>query len=233
MGSPMIPDALIQAWPAFRLSLELATAASGFVVLLGVPLAWLLATRRFPGRRALEAAFLLPLALPPTVLGYYLLLLLGSGGPLARATGLQWAFSFPGLVVGAVLFSLPLSLSTFREVFLRLDPDLLDTARTLGARPLARFRRVVLPLAWPGLLSGAVLAFAHTLGEFGVVLMIGGSIPGRTQVASIYLYDLVQALEFGAAGVVAGTLLAVAFVTVFALRILEERWRSASPSRTR
>lgn len=216
----------MRAWPAFRITLQLAAVTTGILLLVGVPLAWLLARREFFGKRLLEAVILLPLALPPTVLGYYLLLALGQHGPLAQTLGITWAFRFEGLVVGGVLFSTPIVLSVYRESFRGLDSDLLQTARTLGAGRLRLWREVILPLSWPGLLSGSLLAFSRTIGEFGVVLMIGGAIPGRTQVVSIYIFDLVQALQLAEAGVVATALLVLALLLVYAIRWVEGRWRS-------
>ena len=211
---------------ALLLTLQVAALATLILLVLGTPLAWLMAFRQFRWKWALEAVFMLPVTLPPTVLGYYLLLLLGRGGPLYRVTGLEWAFRLEGLVVASVLFSLPFALNTYREAFLALDPDLVQTARTLGASRLKVWREVVLPLTWPGLLSGSLLAFAHTIGEFGVVLMVGGNIPGKTQTVSIYLYDLVQALQFQRANQVAGLLLALSLAMLGATRLVETRWRA-------
>jgi molybdate transport system permease protein len=216
----------VRAWPAFRITLQLAAVTTGIFLFLGVPLAWLLARREFFGKRLIEAIILLPLALPPTVLGYYLLLVLGQHAPLAQILGITWAFRFEGLVVGSVLFSTPVVLMVYRETFRGLDSDLLQTARTLGAGRLRLWREVILPLSWPGLLSGSLLAFSRTIGEFGVVLMIGGAIPGRTQVVSIYLFDLVQALQLAEAGVVATALLVLALLLVYSIRWIEGRWRS-------
>lgn len=218
-------------WTALRLSLEVALFASFLLLLVGVPLAWLLAFRHFPGKPILEAIFLLPLVLPPTVLGFYVLLFLGPEGPWFRITGLSWAFRFEGLVFASVLFSLPFALTAYREAFLALDPNLLDVARTLGSPWWKVWSKVVLPLVWPGLLSGTLLAFAHTLGEFGVVLMVGGSIPGKTQMVSIYIYDLVQALRFGEAARASLFLLGLSLVILVLVRLLEAKgraWRSTT-----
>ncbi len=215
--------------PALLLSLKLALASAGLLLLTGTPLAYLLG-RPFPGRRFLESVLLLPLALPPTVLGFYLLVGLGPEGPLARTLGISLAFSFPGMVIGATLFSFPFAFTAYREAFRALDPELLATARTLGAGPGRRFFRIVLPLVWPGLLSGTLLGFAHALGEFGVVLMVGGNIPGKTQVASTYIYDLVEGLDFAAAGRASLALLLIAFALIFTVRSLEERWKLSTAS---
>lgn len=208
-------------------SLALATTSASLLLLLGPPLAYL-NRRAYPGRTLVEALLLTPLALPPTVLGFYLLLLLAPDGPLARIAGVSLAFTFPGMAVGAALFSLPFAYTAYREAFLALDEDLIDTARTLGASRWRRLREVVLPLVWPGLASGTLLAFAHALGEFGVVLMVGGNIPGKTQVASTYIYDLVESLEFSKAHRASLTMLFLALSLVYLARRLEERWRSAT-----
>ena len=220
--------------PPLILSLQLAALSSVILLLLGAPVAWALARRRFLGRRLLETVLLLPLTLPPTVLGFYLLLLLGQRGPLSSTFGTVWAFRFEGLLIGSILFSLPFALTAYREAFRALDEELLEVARAYGANAFETWRYVILPLTWPGLFSGTLLAFAHTLGEFGVVLMIGGSIPGQTQVISIYIYDLVQALKFDEANRVAMILLVASFVLLYLARTLEERWRQmAYPDRSR
>ncbi|WP_243090750.1 molybdate ABC transporter permease subunit [Thermus neutrinimicus] len=211
---------------ALSLSLQVALVASLILLLLGIPLAWTLAFRRFPGKAILEAIFLLPLVLPPTVLGFYVLLFLGPEGPWHKVTGLSWAFRFEGLVFASVLFSLPFALTAYREAFLALDRNLLEVARTLGAPKPKVWAKVVLPLVWPGLLSGTLLAFAHTLGEFGVVLMVGGSIPGKTQMVSIYIYDLVQALRFEEASKAALVLLFLSLAFLVAARTLEAKGRA-------
>lgn len=213
-------------WIALRLSLEVALLASFLLLLVGVPLAWLLAFRRFPGKSILEAIFLLPLVLPPTVLGFYVLLFLGPEGPWVRITGLSWAFRFEGLVFASVLFSLPFALTAYREAFLALDRNLLEVARTLGSPWWKVWSKVVFPLVWPGLLSGTLLAFAHTLGEFGVVLMVGGSIPGKTQMVSIYIYDLVQALRFEEAARASLVLLGLSLALLVLVRLLEAKGRA-------
>lgn len=218
-----------ETWTVLALSLKLALLTALLLLPLAGSLAWLTARRTFVGKTLFEAMLLLPLTLPPTVLGYYLLLLLGKGGPLARL-GLELAFTFPGILLASVLFNLPLAFNTYREAFRTLDPTLLETARTLGAGPLKVWRAVILPLTWPGLLSGTLLAFAHTLGEFGVVLMVGGSIPGETKVASIYLFELTQALRLEEADRLAGLLLALGFGSALALKVLERRWKSGTAS---
>lgn len=210
---------------AFALSIQLALLSCLILLVIGVPLAWALARKKFTGRRVLEAVFLLPLTLPPTVLGFYLLMFLGQNGPLATGLGISWAFKFEGLLLGSVLFSLPFALTSFREAFRAIDTEFLEVARSYGANWQQTWRYVILPLSWPGIFSGSLLAFAHTLGEFGVVLMIGGSIPGQTQTISIYLYDLAQSLKFDEANRLAAILLVTSFVILFVARMLEERWR--------
>lgn len=220
-------------WEALKLTLEVSLVTTLILLVMGIPLAWLLAHKRFWGKRFLESLVLLPLTLPPTVLGFYLLLLLGQNGPIAHTFGFSWAFRFEGLVVGSVLFSLPFALNGYREAFRNLELDLIQTARTLGAGWRRIWLEIILPITWPGILSGTILAFAHTVGEFGVVLMVGGSIPGKTQMASIYIYDQVQALHFDRAGQTAGILLVISFTLVYTVRILEDEWRSRTPSSTR
>jgi molybdate transport system permease protein len=210
---------------AFVLSIQLALLSCLILLVIGIPLAWALARKKFAGRRVLEAVFLLPLTLPPTVLGFYLLMFLGQNGPLARGFGITWAFRFEGLLLGSVLFSLPFALTSFREAFRAIDTEFLEVARCYGASWQQTWWFVILPLSWPGIFSGSLLAFAHTVGEFGVVLMLGGSIPGETQTISIYLYDLSQSLKFDEANRLAAILLVTSFVILFVARTLEERWR--------
>ena len=190
-------------FPALLLSLRLALASTAVLALLGLPLAHWLAFSKWRGMPAVEALVALPIVLPPTVLGFYVLLALGPSSPLGRVLdhtwGLRLAFSFPGLLIASVLYSLPFAVQPFAAGFASVPPRLLEAAATLGSGPFTRFRKVLLPLAWPGVLTGLVLSFAHTLGEFGVVLMVGGNIPGATRTVSIAIYDHVQALEYGAA----------------------------------
>ena len=208
------------------LTLRLALLVSLVLLLIAAPLAWVLARYEFWGKRALETILLMPLVLPPTVLGFYLLLLLGRGGPVAEWTGFNLAFTFWGILIGSVILNLPLALSNYREAFRTIDPDLIATARTLGAGRGRVLREIVLPLAAPGLLSGTLLVFSHVLGEFGVVLMIGGSLPGETLTLSIYIFQLTEALRIGEAHQVALVLIGLAFGLLFAIRSLEARWKS-------
>ncbi|CAN5800089.1 molybdate ABC transporter permease subunit [soil metagenome] len=210
------------------LTLKLAFWTSVCLALLGVPLAWMITRHSFWGKRVVETLLLLPLVLPPTVLGFYLLLLFGDNGPVVQYVGLRWAFRFEGILVGSLLFNLPFALAAYRETFRGLNEDLLQTARTLGASRPRIWREIVLPLSWPGLMAGTLLVFAHTLGEFGVVLMIGASIPGETQVVSIYLFELVQALRLAEAHRVSLLMVVLSFGLLYLLRVLETRWRSAT-----
>lgn len=220
---------------ALWLTLRLATVSTVVLLILGTPLAWWLARTTSMARGIVEALVALPLVLPPTVLGFYLLLLLGANGPLGStldALGLApLAFSFTGLVIGSVVYSLPFVVQPVRDAFVRVGSRPLEVAATLGAGPWTRFLHVALPLARPGLLTGAVLGFAHTLGEFGVVLMIGGNIPGETRVASIAIYDHVESLEYGAAHGLSLVLLLLSFSLLLAIYGLNRRsTRSLMPA---
>lgn len=219
------------------LTVRLAFFTSLILLLIGAPLGWIFARKDFRGKAVLETLLLLPLVLPPVVLGFYLLLLLGKNGPLQQWFGFSLAFTFEGVLLGLVLFNLPFALSNYREAFRGIDPTLLETARTLGAAPSRVWREVILPLAAPGLLSGTLLVFANVFGDFGVVLMIGGSLPGETQVVSIYIYELTQALKLQEANQAALVLVLISFVLMYLIRQLEARWKSVtrlatqSPSR--
>jgi molybdate transport system permease protein len=205
-------------WQAVGLSVRLAAATTALLVAIGLPLGWWLARSRRPWRPLVEAVIALPLVLPPTVLGFYLLLAMGPGGPLgalwAGATGGRLAFTFEGLLLASVIYSLPFAVQPFSVAFAAVDRSLLETSWTLGRSGLATFARVVLPLSIGGLLTGIVLSFAHTLGEFGVVLMVGGNIGGETRTISIAIYDRVQALDYASAAATALPLLAVSFVAL-------------------
>ncbi|HEX9010545.1 MAG TPA: molybdate ABC transporter permease subunit [Holophagaceae bacterium] len=212
-------------WEALRLSLRLAALTTLILLVLGLPLGWWLAATRRRWKFLVEAVVALPLVLPPTVLGFYLLVAMGLRSPLGRAwislTGHPLAFSFEGLLAASVLYSLPFTVQPFAAAFAAVDRGLLEASWCLGASRTRTFLRVVVPLSWAGILTGMVLSFAHTLGEFGVVLMVGGDLPGRTRTVSIAVYDQVQALEYAAAGRTAALLLAVSFAvlaTVYGLR---------------
>ncbi len=217
---------------ALWLSLKLASLTTLILLLLGTPLAWWLARSRWRYRFVLEALVALPLVLPPTVLGFYLLVALGPEGPVGQLMqslgGGPLAFTFAGLVVGSVLYSLPFVVQPLQNAFQSIGQRPMEVAATLGASPMDRFFSVALPLARPGFLTAAVLGFAHTLGEFGVVLMIGGNIPGRTQVISIAIYDHVEALEYGSAHGIAAGLLLFSFVLLLAVYGLNRRWSGAA-----
>jgi molybdate transport system permease protein len=205
-------------WRAVELTLRLAAATTAVLLVLGMPLAWWLARTRARWRPLVEAVVALPLVLPPTVLGFYLLLAMGPEGPLGQlwsgATGGRLVFSFEGLLLASVIYSLPFAVQPFSVAFAAVDRTLLETSWTLGRSGPATFFRVVVPLSVGGILSGMVLSFAHTLGEFGVVLMVGGSIPGETRTVSIAIYDRVQALDYGAAAATALPLLVFSFIVL-------------------
>jgi molybdate transport system permease protein len=205
-------------WQAIGLSVRLAFATTLALLVIGMPLAYWLARSRRPWRPLVEALVALPLVLPPTVLGFYLLLAMGPSGPLgglwAGATGDRLAFSFEGLLVASVIYSLPFAVQPFSVAFAAVDRSLLETSWTLGRSGPATFFRVVVPLSVGGIVTGVVLTFAHTLGEFGVVLMVGGNIPGETRTVSIAIYDRVQAFDYAGAAATALPLLIVSFVVL-------------------
>jgi molybdate transport system permease protein len=216
---------------ALRLSLWLATLTTAALLVIGVPIAHWLATSRFRLKFLVEAVVALPLVLPPTVLGFYLLVGLGPRSPAGRlweaAWGRPFPFSFEGLLAASVLYSLPFAVQPIAAALASVDPRLVEASHVLGVSRLATFFRVSVPLAWHGIVAGAVLAFAHTLGEFGVVLMVGGNVAGETRTLSIAIFDRVEALDYGAANATAGFLLAVSFavlVGVHALRSHPPRW---------
>ena len=209
---------------ALGITLKLAAVTTLILLTFGTPLAWWMARTRWRFKFLLEAIVALPLVLPPTVLGFYLLLTLGPNGPLGTLIqsigGQPLVFSFSGLVIGSVIYSLPFVVHPLQNAFAAVGRRPLEVAATLGASPLDRFFSVAVPLARPGFLTAAVLGFAHTVGEFGVVLMIGGNIPGSTQVVSIAIYDHVEALEYAHAHSLAGILLLGSFlmlITVYAI----------------
>jgi molybdate transport system permease protein len=205
-------------WDALLLSVRLAGITSLVLLLIGMPVAYWITYSRYRWKFLVEAVVALPLVLPPTVLGFYLLLALGARSPVGRwwqaLTGHTLAFTFEGLLVGSIIYSLPFAVQPFAASFAAVDPALLAASATLGGSRLKTFFRIVLPLSVSGVVTGIALSFAHTLGEFGVVLMIGGNIPGVTQTVSIYIYDAVQAGDYAAANTTALALLAVAFVTL-------------------
>src|ERR1700729_197415 len=202
-------------WQAFRLTIELALVVSAILLMAGLPLAYWIAFSRWKWKFLVEALVALPIVLPPTVLGFYVLVALGSHSPLGRwwqsLTGHTLAFTFTGLVIGSIFYSLPFAVQPFTTAFSSVDRKLLAASATLGASPARTFFRVVVPLSMPGLITGVVLAFAHAMGEFGVVLMIGGNIPGVTRTVSIDIFDRVQASDYAAANATALLLLAFSF----------------------
>jgi molybdate transport system permease protein len=214
-------------WQALALTARLATLTCLILLVIGVPVALWIAFSRGRWKVLAEAVVALPLVLPPTVLGFYLLLVFGSSTAMGRlyqqVTGSTLAFTFPGLVVGSVLYSLPFAVQPMAAAFRGVDQRLIDAARTLGVGQAEIYRRVVLPLAWPGLITALVLTFAHTVGEFGVVLMVGGNIPGVTRTLSIDIYDQVQMLNYASANQTALVLLIFSFVLLVIVYSLNRR----------
>ena len=218
---------------ALAITVKLAGLTTGILLIIGTPLAWWLARTRFRFKAWVEAAVALPLVLPPTVLGFYLLLALGPqgviGGTLQALGGHPLAFTFAGLVVGSVCYSLPFVVQPLRDAFAAIGPRPMEVAATLRATPLDGFFTVAVPLARPGFLTAAVLGFAHTVGEFGVVLMVGGNIPGETQVLSIAIYDHVEVLDYGHAHALAGGLLLLSFSMLLAVYTVNRRFHVVQP----
>lgn len=209
------------------LSFQLAALTVVVLLVVGTPLAWWLAFGRSRGRPVVETLVALPLVLPPTVLGFYLLLAMGRDGPLGRLwsslTGEVMAFTFTGLVVASVVYSLPFVVQPLQTAFEAIGRQPLEAAWTLGANPRQAALRVALPLARRGFLTASVLGFAHTLGEFGVVLMVGGNIPGRTRVVSIAIYDQVEAMAYGEAHRLSAILIGLCFVILLAVFLVNRR----------
>ena len=201
---------------AIIITIKLALISTAILILIGTPLAWWLSQTRVKFKVVFEAIIALPLILPPTVLGFYLLITLGQNGPIGRLLesfgGSSIAFTFSGLVVGSVIYSLPFVVQPLQNSFASIGKQPMEVAATLGASKLDRFFTVAIPLARSGFITAAVLGFAHTVGEFGVVLMIGGNIPGETGVLSIAIYDHVEAMEYGQAHLLAGGLLITSFL---------------------
>lgn len=216
-------------WSAIRLSIELAGITTLLLLVIGTPVAWWLARTRSAWKGAVGAVVALPIVLPPTVIGFYLLVLMGPEGPVGRLTqalGLGvLPFSFAGLVVASMFYSLPFVVQPLQNAFEAIGERPLEAAATLRASPLDRFFSVVVPLARPGYLTAGVLGFAHTIGEFGVVLMIGGNIPDETRVVSVQIYDHVEALEYAQAHWLAAAMLSFSFVVLLALYTLNPSGR--------
>jgi molybdate transport system permease protein len=219
---------------AIFLSLRLSALTTLVLLAVGLPLGWWLATSARRWKFAVEAVVALPIVLPPTVLGFYFLVAMGPRSPLGRAVeslfGVRLPFSFGGLLVASVLYSLPFAVQPFAAAFARVPRSLLEASASLGASPLGTFRRVVVPLSLPGLVTGVVLAFAHTMGEFGVVLMVGGNIAGVTRTASISIYDGMQALDYASAGATSLVLLAFSFAVLVVTYALKRRVGAAWPT---
>lgn len=209
------------------LSLELSLITMVTLLIVSTPIAWWLAKTKSKWRAPVGAIVTLPLVLPPSVLGFYILIALGPHGPLGKLTeslgiGLL-TFTFPGLIIGSLIYSLPFAVQPLQATFESIGKRPMEVAATLGARPLDVFFSVVLPLARPGIFTAAVLTFAHTIGEFGVVLMIGGNIPGKTQVVSTEIYTFVEAMEYDHAHILAGGMLVFSFCVLLCLTLLNRR----------
>ena len=218
-------------WPPVLLTIELATITTLLLLVIATPLAWWLARSPAWWKEVIAAVVSLPMVLPPTVLGFYLLVALGPDGPGGAVASL-WgartlAFTFTGLVIGSILASMPFVVQPIRNAFAAIGDRPLEVAATLRASPARAFWTVALPLASPGLLSGAVLGFAHTVGEFGVILMIGGNIPGRTRVLSTAIFDFVETMQWREANILAGGMVVFAFAVILSMTLIEKRvWRA-------
>ncbi|MEJ8295184.1 molybdate ABC transporter permease subunit [Delftia tsuruhatensis] len=214
-------------YAAIRLTLKLASVTTVLLLALCTPLAWWLAHTRSRWRGPIGAVVALPLVLPPTVIGFYLLVTMGPNGPvgqLTQALGLgTLPFTFAGLVIGSLVYSLPFTVQPLQRAFESLGTRPMEAAASLGAGPLDRFFTVALPLARPGFITAAVLTFAHTVGEFGVVLMLGGNIPGVTRLVSVQIYDHVEAMEYAHAHWLAGGMVVFSFLVLLALHLLQPR----------
>ena len=221
-------------WQAIKLSLRLSACTTLVLLLFGLPLAYWLANSRWRGKFLLEAVVALPIVLPPTVLGFYVLMAIGPHGPVGRVyeavVGHRLPFTFEGLLVASVLYSLPFAVQPFAGAFATVDHRMLEASWCLGVGRVKTFFRVALPLAWPGVLTGLVLSFAHTMGEFGVVLMIGGNLPGVTRTASITIYDQVQGLNYAAAQQTSLVLLLLSFAVLATTYGLQRKFIQVWPT---
>lgn len=217
----------MSVWPAIWLTLQLAAISTVILLIIALPLGWWLATTQARTKPLFEAITALPLVLPPTVLGFYLLVLMSPdtwlGGLWVRVTGDTLAFSFAGLVIASVLYSLPFAVQPMQSAFSTIPRNTLDAARTLGATPRDAFFSISLPMARRGFITAAVLSFAHTIGEFGVVLMVGGNIPGKTRVISIEIFTAVETLDYRTAHVLSFWLLIFSMVVLTAVYFLNRR----------
>jgi molybdate transport system permease protein len=226
---PFTPEELVPVW----LSLELATITTTVLIVVATPLAWWLAKTTSRLRAPVSSIVTLPLVLPPSVLGFYLLVALGPNGPLGKLTealglGLL-TFTFPGLVIGSIVYSLPFAVQPLQGAFEAVGNRPLEVAATLRARPWDAFVNVVIPLARPGFVTAALLTFAHTIGEFGVVLMIGGNVPGKTQVVSTEIYSYVEAMEYSKAHWLAGGMVVFSFLVLMGLTLLNRKHDRVMP----
>ena len=223
----MSPEFDLATWRAIQLTLELASLTTLILLVLATPLAWWLARTHSAWRAPVAAIVALPLVLPPTVLGFYLLVALGPNGPLGQFTlFMGWGtlpFTFAGLLLGSVIYSLPFAVQPIQHAFEAIGRRPLEVAATLRAGPVDAFFSVALPLARPGFLTAAILSFAHTIGEFGVVLMIGGNIPQQTRVVSTQIYGHVEALEYAQAHWLSAGMVAFSFVVLLSLSLLSRR----------
>jgi len=220
-------------WAAIALSLRLAAIVSAALLVIGLPIAYWLTFSTWRWKFLVESVVALPLVLPPTVLGFYVLVALGSRSPIGRAwtawTGHGLAFTFGGLVIASILYSLPFGVQPIVSSFAQIDRTLFEASAILGASRFRTFWRIVVPLSLPGIVAGAVLTFAHTLGEFGVVLMVGGNLPGITRTVSISIYEHVQALEYRQANAMALLLLLFSFLVLMTVHALRRRPWAAAP----
>jgi|SRR5688572_7661236 len=214
-------------WTALRVSLWLGAGTIVILLPFGVWFGRLLAIRDFRGKLLIEALVTVPLVLPPTVLGFYLLVTFGARSPLGQAfqafAGQSLPFSFEGLLLASAIANIPFVVQPVQRGFESIPPDVRDAASCCGLTPWQRFARIEVPLAWPGILTAAILTFAHTLGEFGVVLMVGGNIPGETRTMSVAIYDRMQAFDDRSAGIMAATLLTIAVATLMTTTALSRR----------
>lgn len=221
-------EALEHLWPPVRLTLELAAITTVALLLLATPLAWWLSRSKAKWKELVATIVSLPMVLPPTVLGFYILIAIGPDGPgglIANLWGARTlAFTFTGLVIGSIIAALPTVVQPIRNAFDAIGDRPLEAAATLRASPWRAFWQIALPLASPGLLSGAVLGFAHTVGNFGVVLMIGGNIPGRTRVMSTAIFDYVETMQWTEANILAGGMVVFAFVVILSMILIQKRF---------
>ncbi|WP_300531193.1 molybdate ABC transporter permease subunit [Maricaulis sp.] len=219
---------MISEWQSIALSLRLAALVTVLLLVIATPLAWWLARSRHPLKPVVEALTALPLVLPPTVLGFYLLILLNPQSPIGAFwrewTGGSLTFSFSGLVVASIIYSLPFAVQPLQTAFAGVGQGQLEAAASLGAAPLDRFIHIAIPVSIRGYITAAVLSFSHTLGEFGIVLMMGGSIPGETRVVSIALFEAVETLDYNTAHALSAGLILFAFVTLLAVFALNRRF---------